>query len=603
MQTPKSRNISVEVPQRKSPAPKTARKLKTPGSDADSLSAPNPAISTPKDRGVKVVGRRSPRNPVVEKKHPTKVTDLETELAQLQDELKKVKDQLTSSDSLKRRAQIEAEEAKKQLTAMSEKLEESEKQLVELSDSEDARILELRKISQDRDRAWQSELEAVQKQHEYDSAALASAMNEIQKLKSQLDRLADSEANQARHAESAYAEIQSLRVELMETLTLVEKLRNQINDSKESEACALEEMSKAQMQLEVAKMTEDTLRLEGLKAMEACKSLSLELEQSNNQVAKLEELVSELQTAQGTVDGVNEEAEELKTEVSNLKLEVSQLRTALEVSERRYQEEYTQSTLQIRSAYELVERSKSESAQREAEWEAKLKVAKAELEELKEKLMNKEAKLQNISNENKELNMQVEKIQSADRESELVAVLKESESTLGDLRASLLDKETELQNIKEENEMLKSEIKKRETEGRKVNDETLAVAEAAKGVERETLMKLGHLTDEADESSRKAARVTEQLDAAQNANSEMEAELRRLKVQADQWRKAAEAAAAMLSTGNNGKYVERTGSLDYHTISGKLDSPLSEDTDDESPKKKNGNMLKKIGVLLKKGQK
>ncbi|XP_009793009.1 interactor of constitutive active ROPs 2, chloroplastic-like isoform X1 [Nicotiana tabacum] len=600
MQTPKSRNISVEVPQRKSPAPKTARKLKIPGSDADSLSAPNPATSTPKDRGVKVVGRRSPRNPVVEKKNPTKDTELETELAQLQDELKKVKDQLTSSESLKRKAQIEAEEAKKQLAAMSEKLEESEKQLVELSDSEDARILELRKISQDRDRAWQSELEAVQKQHEYDSAALASAMNEIQKLKSQLDRVADSEANQARHAESAYAEIQSLRVELMETLTLVEKLRNQLNDSKESEACALEEMSKAQMQLEIAKMTEDTLRLEGLKAMEACKSLSLELEQSKNQVATLEELVSELQTAQGTVDGVNEEAEELKTEVSNLKLEVSQLRTALEVSERRYQEEYIQSTLQIRSAYELVEQSKSESAQREAEWDAKLKVAKAELEELKEKLMNKEAKLQNISDENKELNMQVEKIQSADRESELVAVLKESESTLGDLRASLLDKETELQNIKEENEMLKSEIKKRETEGRKVNDETLAVAEAVKGVERETLMKLGHLTDE---SSRKAARVTEQLDAAHNANSEMEAELRRLKVQADQWRKAAEAAAAMLSTGNNGKYVERTGSLDYHTIGGKLDSPLSEDTDDDSPKKKNGNMLKKIGVLLKKGQK
>ncbi|KAL0278029.1 UNVERIFIED_CONTAM: Interactor of constitutive active ROPs 3 [Sesamum radiatum] len=88
-------------------------------------------------------------------------------------------------------------------------------------------------------------------------------------------------------------------------------------------------------------------------------------------------------------------------------------------------------------------------------------------------------------------------------------------------------------------------------------------------------MKLGSLTDEADKSCKKAARVSEQLDAAQAANSEMEAELRRLKVQSDQWRKAAEAAAAILSS----------------------------DTDDESPKKRNGNMLKKIGVLLKKGQK
>ncbi|XP_060176560.1 interactor of constitutive active ROPs 2, chloroplastic-like [Lycium barbarum] len=570
MQTPKSRNVTVEVPQRTSPtAPKTARKLKTPGSDAPTR--------TPKERSPKVVVRRSPRSPALEKKNPTRDSDLETQFAQLQEELKKVKDQLNSSESLKRRAQLEAEEAKKQLKAMSDQLEESEKQLLELSDSEEARILELRKLSQDRDRAWESELEAVQKQNEFNSAALASAMNEIQKLKIQLDRVADSEAKQARHAESANAEIQSLRGELMETLTLVEQMKNQLNDSKESEACALEEVSKAQMQLEAAKMTEDTLRSEGLKAMEACRSLSLELEQSINRVATLEELVSELQSAHQGIEntkenGANLEAEELKTELSNLQVEVSQLRAALEVSETRYQEEYIQSTLQIRSAYELVEQSKSESIRKEAEWKAKLDAAKVDLEELKEKLMSKEATLRNISDENKDA----------------IVVVRESESTLADMRARLFDKEMELQNIKEENETLKSEMKMRETEGCKVNDETLALAEAARIAEKEALMKLGHLTEEADNSIRKAARVTEQLDAAQNANSEMEAELRRLKVQSDQWRKAAEAAAAILSSGNNGKYV---------------DSPLSEDTDDDSPKKKNGNMLKKIGVLLKKGQK
>lgn len=61
----------------------------------------------------------------------------------------------------------------------------------------------------------------------------------------------------------------------------------------------------------------------------------------------------------------------------------------------------------------------------------------------------------------------------------------------------------------------------------------------------------------------------------------------------------------MLSTGNNGKIMERTGSFDnnYDTVGRKLSSPYSDDMDDDSPKKKNGNMLKKIGVLLKKGQK
>ncbi|XP_009608289.1 interactor of constitutive active ROPs 2, chloroplastic-like isoform X1 [Nicotiana tabacum] len=614
MQTPKARTVSVEVPQRTSPAtPKTARKLRASGPDVDSVSSPIPASRTPKDKSPKVVGRRSPRSPAVEQKRLGRVSGLEDQLVQLQEEVKAAKELLSSSESLKKKSEQEADEFKKQIAAMSEKLEESEKQLLERSDSEEARLLELRKISKDRDRAWESELEAVQKQHELDSTALASAMNEIQKLKLQLDRVADSEATQARHAESAHAETQSLRVKLNETVSLLEQLQNQLNKSKESETSVLEEVSKAQLELEVAKLTGDTLRSEGLKAMEACKSLSLELEQSKVKVAALEELVSNLQYDQGSksmnlVDpsesGINVEADELKTELSNLKDEVNELRAALEDSERRYQEECIQSTLQITSTYEIVECTKSESIQRDTEWNSKLNAAKADMEKLKETLMNKEAELQKISDENKGLNIQVEEIQAADGETELQAELKKSESILADLRASLFDKETEVQSTTEENEMLKSEIKKREMESSKVTDEVLALAEAARTSERETLMKLGYLTEEADKSSRQAARVIEELDAAQAANSEMEAELRRLKVQSDQWRKAAEAAAAMLSTSNNGKYVERTGSLDYHTIGGKLRSPLSEDMDnDYSPKKKNGNMLKKIGSLLKKSHK
>ncbi|GKD87247.1 interactor of constitutive active ROPs 2, chloroplastic-like protein, partial [Tanacetum coccineum] len=45
-----------------------------------------------------------------------------------------------------------AEEAKKQLAEMLEKLQESEKQLDEISASEESRLQELRKISQDWDR-------------------------------------------------------------------------------------------------------------------------------------------------------------------------------------------------------------------------------------------------------------------------------------------------------------------------------------------------------------------------------------------------------------------------------------------------------------------
>ncbi|CAN1274883.1 Interactor of constitutive active ROPs 2, chloroplastic [Linum perenne] len=450
---------------------------------------------------------------------------------------------------------------------MSSKVEECQQQLMELTASEDTRVEELTRISHDRDRAWQSELEAIQKQHSMDSTALATAMNEIQRLKNQLQFVTESEATQSKHAESAHDDLQGLRMELSETLSLVERMKSDLSDCRRSEAEALDAVGKAQKQLETSNASAEKLRLDGLKAMEACDRLELELEQSKARVKSLEELVSKLQklSVEASADSEssmettqNEETNRLKEEMNSLKVEVCELRADLEASETRYQEEYVQSTLQIRGAYEQVEKMKQESGEREAEMEAELKKAKAYIDEMK---------------------------------------------------ASLLEKETQVESLAEQNEMLKMEIKKGEEERSRANEEAAALAETAKAAEREALMKLGYITEEADKSSRRAARVTEQLDASQAANSEMEAELRRLKVQADQWRKAAEAAASMLSTGNNnGKFVERTGSLDssnnvnYTTIAGAMvGSPFSEDMDDDSMKKKNGNVLKKIGVFWKKG--
>ncbi|PRQ43471.1 putative interactor of constitutive active ROPs [Rosa chinensis] len=614
MQTPKAKSGSLEVPQRKSPAtPKTA---KTSGSNPDSVSSPNMATRTPKG-SPKVTERRSPRSPVSERKLPKRVSELESQLSQLQEDLKRAKDQLNSSESAKRRCQKEAEEAKNQLLAMSAKLEESEQQLQEISSSEDARIQELRQLSQDRDRAWESELQAVQQQRSMDSTALASAINEIQKLKGQVEMVADSEATQRRHAESADAEIQTLRMELSETLSLVEKLKTELSDCKESEARAVELIDSTRMQLERANATIESLQLDRTKGSEYCNTLSLELEQSKDRIKSLESLVSKLQAevaisnsnqlvnSSGNIsklsqgDDQTEETVQLKEELNCLKYEASQLRSALEAAEMRYQEEYIQSTLQIRSAYDEVESTKSESCQREAELASELKQARAHVEDLSTQLMDKENQLQSISEENDRLSLQIEKNLSSEGESELATELKKSETAVVELKASLMDKETELQNIAEENEMLKIELKNKEMERNNVNDDAVVSAEGE--AEREAVIKVGHLTEEADKSTQRAARATEQLDAAQAANSELEAELRRLKVQSDQWRKAAEAAAAILSTGNNGKFVERTGSLESHY--NPLSSPYSEDLDDDSPKKKNVTMLKKIGVLWKKGQK
>ncbi|XP_047307319.1 interactor of constitutive active ROPs 2, chloroplastic-like [Impatiens glandulifera] len=506
MQTAKTRSSNTTSPS----TMRTGRHLKISAAEK-----PN------KDGNPRVVDRKSPPSPVLapdqKKRQSSKVSELESQLSQINEELKKAKDYINSSESTKKRAQQEAEDAKKQLANM-------EANLDELSASEEARLQELRKISNERDRAWQSELEAVQKQHSMDSATLSSALNEIQKLKFHLERVSESEASQTRHAETAYAEIHNLRIELTETLVLVDKLKTQISNFNESEERALELLSRTQLQLEIAKNTEKTLRLESDQTIEAYKALSVELDQYKARVNLLEEIVTNLQAK--ISNGEDEDTTNpMKTELNQALIEVTQLRSALDLAEKRYQEEYIRSTLQIRTAYELVERTKSESAVRDSELETKLKMATVELEEINGKT-------------------------------------KKKDEFIEELKTGLMEKETELQNIKGENEILKA------------NNENLVQ-------EREALIKKGCL--------------------------ELEDELRKLKVQSDQWRKAAEVAAAMLSTGNNGKFVERMGSIESYyntTVDGKIGSPLNfEEMEDDSLKKKNGNMLKKFGVLLKKGQK
>lgn len=532
--------------------------------------------------------------------------ELEVQLNQVQEDLKKAKDQLNSSEAWKKKAQQEAEEAKTQLAAMSAKLEESQLQLVEFSAAEEDRLQELRRISQDRDRAWQSELEAIQKQHSMDSAALGSAMSEMQRLKVQLEKVVKSEAAQAEQSQLASSELQDLKQELAETMSTIENLKFQLGDSQKAEANARAMVSETQEQLEAAKSMADTLRSDSLKFSESLDATVSELNESRARVSLLEETVRKLEEellAARNVSVIDHDGkgDELSSNNhdSSLATQVEQLKSDLEAAEIKRQEEQIQSTMQIQSAHEMAARLKNELEQREAVLESELKNAKAEIFNLKTSIIDKETELQNILDVNKEL--EAEKRQSLASEAET-----ELENKLMEMKANLMDKETELQSISEENEKLKQEMGNKEVESQKSYEAVIAEVELAKAAERDALLRLGYVTEEADKSSRRAARVTEQLDAAQAVNTEMETELRKLRVQSDQWRKAAEAAAAVLTTGNNGRPMERTGSLDtdYNSIAGKLmSSPFSDDLSDDSPKKKNNTMLKKIGGLWKKGPK
>ncbi|GJZ94083.1 interactor of constitutive active ROPs 2, chloroplastic-like protein [Tanacetum coccineum] len=92
-------------------------------------------------------------------------------------------------------------------------------------------------------------------------------------------------------------------------------------------------------------------------------SLSLELEKSNARADSLEGLVSKLEAKDVNPKGNDDVVVDDQEELNCVKIEVEKLCSQFVGAEKRYQ-----STLQIRSAYELVEqtRSESEAAQREA---------------------------------------------------------------------------------------------------------------------------------------------------------------------------------------------------------------------------------------------
>ncbi|KAL8089800.1 hypothetical protein AgCh_039319 [Apium graveolens] len=491
---------------------------------------------------------------------------------------------------------------------MSLKLEESQ-QLLSQSCSDEPQSIEFEKITNEKDKTFQFELDASETLPSNSSAELASALDEIRQLKLQLETVTDLEARQTKQAELASAELHSLKENLEETRLLADDMKNQLKDCKDSEVQAQALVSQTLLQLETAKLAVETLGSDNSKAKEAYNAIASELDQTKARVIFLEELVTKLTKEKDTISGKdsqylagekaikyetkeNEEREKsIKAELECVTSEVEHLRSALETTELRYHEEQIQNTLQIASAYELVEKIKSTSSRREDELEAELKKSKADIQELRANLMDKETELQGICEENEVMKTRLETTLIGSRENQLEKELQSKKVDAERMKSNLIEKDMDMHAIIEENEMLKLGSKEMEFNLGNVGDESFTELDAARAAERDTLMKLGYATGEADKSHRRAAQMTEQLEAARFTNSELEAELRRVKVQSDQWRKAAEAAASMLSTGK----VERTGSLDS--------SRYPEDMDDDFLKKKNGNMLKKIGVLWKKPQK
>ncbi|XP_037414139.1 interactor of constitutive active ROPs 1-like isoform X1 [Triticum dicoccoides] len=155
---------------------------------------------------------------------------------------------------------------------------------------------------------------------------------------------------------------------------------------------------------------------------------------------------------------------------------------------------------------------------------------------------------------------------------------------LVELKAQLMAKEMEVAVLTSDN----AELKKQADEA----------AAAVKRADEEAVAKAFLIEQELKENAAREARVGEQLRASEAAREALDAEMRRLRVQTEQWRKAAEAAAAVI--GGDAHLVG------HHGLAGNANgwgSPatMPDDGEDEGfGSKRKGAGIRMLGDLWKK---
>ncbi|XP_051126201.1 interactor of constitutive active ROPs 4-like [Andrographis paniculata] len=170
------------------------------------------------------------------------------------------------------------------------------------------------------------------------------------------------------------------------------------------------------------------------------------------------------------------------------------------------------------------------------------------------------------------------------------------------LQANLKEKEIETELIRRENESLKSQL----------NEKSSKISSTESEME-ELNSRLSKILKELEQSKSVESEMRGRMERADRAREEMEAEMAKLRVQTEQWRKAADAAAAVLAGGvemNGRRISERCGSMDtnvFDRVSGGcvVGSPgLNDDGDYGFGSEKRRTGIRMLGELWKKkGQK
>eukprot|EP00252_Welwitschia_mirabilis_P018377 TRINITY_DN4083_c0_g1_i2.p1 TRINITY_DN4083_c0_g1~~TRINITY_DN4083_c0_g1_i2.p1 ORF type:complete len:476 (+),score=138.65 TRINITY_DN4083_c0_g1_i2:677-2104(+) len=471
----------------------------------------------------------------------------------------------------------------------------------------------------------------MKKRHDLALESSESAFQQLEALRNELSdsaaakNMADAQIQAANLTiESLEREIRNLKMSepsLTEMHVLLENLRSELSEAKGTEAKAKNMAREAHLQLEQLKIKMENAKAEESKLTEAWKSKCAELDHTKTE---LEDKKLEINSIRVDLERTRDELiDAKKREEDCLNLEMALCQATAEAG---------QAAILLEMAREEAQKARTELEQArlglelaEKRYGEQLDEARLETDQIKEALKSYETKVADASRES---TLKDEKC------GQMANELERANAHIHELKASLMDKETELQSIKDENENLRSkdlansdrigELEKLVAEAQNAgsSDSLVTVlksaqaeAESANAREKEALEKIRLLNIELENSNERGKKSLEELEAAEAAQAAMEADMKRLRVQTEQWKKAADAAATVLQAAAahrgdlNGKLVERSVSLDQHILHDsevynlKYSSPMnSEDLDhfESSPGAKKNLMLRKFGALWRK---
>lgn len=211
--------------------------------------------------------------------------------------------------------------------------------------------------------------------------------------------------------------------------------------------------------------------------------------------------------------------------------------------------------------------------------------------------------LTQVEKEAQSMDVSTEPLQKSDPEKTYFHELDPNNDEIQMLKAKLEEKEKELEMSIQENENLRN----------KMNETALKIS-SAQTKEEEMTLRLSQLEEELNTSKANAAQLNGKVKAVGEAKEALETEMKKLRVQTEQWRKAADAAAAVVAGDMemNGRIYERCVSMDKQ-LGGVLEPPaggytsfggsprMIDDLDDGlGSGKRRGSGIRKFGDLWRK---